>query len=393
MFLVEPQCTWLLGAMGAEVIKVESIQHPDTFRYYLTSPRDHWWEKGPWFCDINPNKYGVTLDLNNPKGIDIFKRLVEISDIVTENFTPRVMENFGLTYPVLKEVNSRIIMVSAPAHGLSGPWRDFAGFSMPLETFSGWAYLTGFPDGPPIPPAGPYDSIVAMHMAYAILAALEYRHRTGKGQFIEIAQVEILPYMLGAAYIDYSLNQRVWNRQGNRDPAMAPHGCYRCKGDDMWVAIAVSSDEEWQALRQAIGDPDWAMQEKFSTTIGRWHNQDELNRLIENWTLKHDHYEVMHLLQKAGIASAPVVTLSEIGPEPHAKARKFYQSMTREYVGSHEWTTPPAKFSKTPLELRMPSPTLGEHNQHVLGGILGLSQEELKTLVEEKVIGTIPLGL
>lgn len=386
-----PYCAAYLGGMGAEVIKVESIQHPDSFRFgNLVS--DLWWEVyAPWNC-TNVNKYGITLDLNNPRGIELFKELAKVSDVVIENFSSRVMENFKLTYPILKEVNPDIIMVSMPGYGLSGPWRDYAGFGLAFEQSSGLAYLTGYADESPQNLGGSADPIAGMHAAFAIQAALEYRRRTGKGQFIEIAQAELLTRLLGVAIIDFSLNKRVWGRLGNRDVVKAPHGVYRCRGEDMWVAISVSSDKEWSAFCQAIGKPELARDERFSTLLNRWRNQDALDKIIEAWTLEHDRYEAMTILQKSGVAAGAVTVPDKLQHEPHLKDRGFFQELTRDIIGTQLYPRWPIMFSETPLVMR-PAPKLGEHNHYVLSAILGLSRVEIEALEKQQVIGTTPLAL
>jgi len=386
-----PYCTAYLGGLGAEVIKIESIQHPDSYRVGILLS-DSWWEiYGPWNC-TNMNKYSVTLDLNNPIGKDLFKKLVKLSDVVIENFSSRVMENFGLPYQALKELRKDIIMVSMQGYGQSGPWRDYASFGLAFEQSGGAAYLTGYQDGPPLNLGGSADTIAGMHAAFAIQAALEYRERTGKGQLIEIAQAELLTRFLGAPIIDYWFNRRIWGRLGNRDPYRAPHGVYRCKDADMWVAISVSSDEEWTALCQVIGKPELAVDEQFSTMGGRLLNQDTLDKLIETWTIQHDRYEAMTILQKAGVAAGALTVPDKLQHEPHIKDRHFFQELTRDVIGTQLYPRWPIRFTETPINIR-PAPLLGEHNDYVLGTILGLSKTEIEELEKREIIGKTPLAL
>jgi len=386
-----PFCTAYLGGMGAEVIKVESIQRPDSFRFG-TPVFDNCWEAyGPWNC-TNVNKYSITLDLNKPRGVELFKKLVSVSDVVIENFTTRVMKNFNLTYQVLREIRPDLIMVSAPGYGMTGPWHDHAGYGIAFEQTAGLAYLTGYTDGPPQNLGGAADPIVGMHAAFAILVALEHRRRTGEGQLIDVSQIEALTCLLGVPLADYSMNKRVWGRLGNRDPVMAPHGVYPCKGEDIWLAIAISSDEEWEALCQAIGNPELAGDERFSTLPNRWRNQDSLDKLIAEWTLEHDCYEAMTILQKAGVAAGAVAAPDTLYEEPHFKEREFFQELSRDIVGTQLYPTWPLRFSETPLRMR-PAPKLGEHNEYVLGTILGLSKVEIEELENGQIIGTQPLGL
>ncbi len=392
MWFAGPFATELMAQMGAEVIKVESIQAMDGWRGSIAAAGvERPWETAAPFNSVNHSKYDVTLDLNNLKGVEVFKRLVKIGDVVVENYTPRVMKNFGLDYSALSEVNPAIIMLSMPGYGTTGPWKDYVAFAFLVEETAGIPSITGYPDGPPmLMGASQADSIAGLNGAFAILTALEYRRKTGKGQYIDLSQVEALTCLMAEPIIDYSMNKRIWPRRGNQHPSMAPHGCYRCQGEDDWVTIAVSSDEEWRRFCEATGNQEWAKDERFSDTLSRWKNQDELDKLIEQWTLKRDHYEAMHTLQAAGIASGPVLSQAEVLADPHLKERGFFETMTRAEVGTHPYPGVYAKFSKTPGSFRWPSPCLGEHNEYVLGELLGMSKEEIAQLTDEHIIGNMP---
>jgi len=383
-----PYCTAYLGGLGAEVIKVEAIQSVDGFRW-PQQKGDRWWEGSGQWCSININKYDVTLDMNQPRGLELVRELIKESDVLIDNFPPRVMENFGLTYPLVKELNKDIIMVTLPGYGLTGPWRDYSGFGFSFEQSSGLAYLTGYEDGGPVIIGGAADPIVGTHCAFAIQAALEYRRRTGNGQFIEISQLEALTSFMGPAVMDYVMNQRVWGRRGNHNPAMAPHNIYRCRDDETWVVIAVQTEEEWQAFCNASGNPEWGREERFSTLENRLANQDELDRLIGEWTIQHDPYGVMDILQKAGVPAGAVTDVNMNLDEPHLNERGFWVEMDREVVGKQRYSTYPIKFSETPVKYR-PAPTLGQHNEYVLGTVLGLSDTQIKELEKEQIIGTEP---
>jgi crotonobetainyl-CoA:carnitine CoA-transferase CaiB-like acyl-CoA transferase len=396
-----PICTSYLGYMGAEVIKVESIQSPDRMRFGL--PWDGpWWETCYYYLGTNTGKIDVTLNLNDPKGKELFKKLVARSDVVIENYSVRVMENFGLTYDVLKEVNPKIIMVRSPGFGTTGPWRDVPTFALALELFSGMAGLTGYPGEQPFFIMAAADPMGGQHLMFIVLAALEYRRRTGKGQLIDISQMEICASYLGQAFMDYSMNQREWGRRtGNRDTVMVPHNVYKCQekktsgdkfGEDhALVAIAIASDDEWKAFCQAIGNPKWATDERFSTALGRRKHEDELDKLIEQWTLQHDNYEVMHLLQKAGVAAGAVVEPWDTPIEPQFVAREFYQELEHPIIGKQIFNKYPVKTSKTATKLSAPR-TLGQDNQYVLGTILGLPETEIAQLKKDKIIGTVPVA-
>ena len=353
------------------------------------------WERSPSWNSVNTDKLGITLDLTRSSGVEIFKKLVKISDIVAENFSPRVMKNFGLDYPVLKEVNPKIIMVSLPAHGMTGPYRDFVGYAYSIEQTAGLPQLHGFPDELPKMTTGGFsDPGAGLHGMLAVMFALLYRQITGKGQHIDLSQIEAMTCLIGDAVVDYTMNERVQLRRGNRHPSMAPHGYYRCKGDDLWVSIAVSSDEEWQRFAKAIGRPSWTRADSFVDSFGRWQNQEELDRLVEEWTIRHDRYEVTDTLQKAGVTAGPVLIGRELLSDPHIKERGVFQMVERSIVGMHPYAIPtaPMRFSKAPIKIRRPSPLVGEHNDYVLGELLGMSKQEIQSLVDKQIIGTTPLG-
>ncbi|MDD4860326.1 MAG: CoA transferase, partial [Dehalococcoidales bacterium] len=329
-----------LGSMGAEVIKIESTRRIDPWRGAATASLtgERTYERSPLFNTVNLEKLGVTIDLTAPKGVELFKNLVRISDVVIENYTPRVMKNFGLDYPVLHEVNPKIIMISMSAHGSTGPWREFPGFAYPMEQMAGFTQLTGEPGGPPrMTDTSPSDPVAGVSGAMALLTALLFRQRTGKGQYIDLSQVEALTCLVGDAIAEYSINRRNRTRPGNRHPFWAPQGYYRCKGDDQWVGITVASDREWSAFGKAIGSPDWVKDEKYADSLGRKKYQDELDGKIENWTKAHDHYEVMTILQSAGIAAGPVLSPPELLSEPHLNARGFFQKVERKLAGTHPY--------------------------------------------------------
>jgi len=386
--------TQFLAGMGAEVIKVETTRWLDPWRGGGTAGRTgRFWEQSPLFNSVNTNKLSVTLDLTQSRGVEVFKRLVAISDIVAENYTPRVMQNFGLDYEVLKQVNPGIIMLSMPAYGMTGPWRDYPGFAALFEQMSGLPQLTGYPDGPPrMTDWGFADIIGGVHGRAALMLALLHRQTTGKGQYIDMSQIEACTSVIGDAIVEYSMNGRIRPRRGNRHPWMAPHGYYRCRGDDFWVAIAVSSNEEWRQLCKLAGGLPWAEDERFAGSTGRWHNQDELDKLIEAWTLRHGHYEVMDSLQRAGVAAGAIPTGPELLADPHLKERGLFQVVDRAEVGPHLYPrSSPMKMSELPEEKREASPLLGEHNQYVLHGLLGMSGEEIQGLVEAGIVGNEPL--
>ncbi len=402
MWFAGPMASRLLADMGAEVVKIESLHHIDPWRgparvteemaalLPQATVGEQRYNRSASFNLQNRNKLSLTLDLTTDDGKDVFKRLVAISDVVLENYSPRVMGKLGLDYPVLKEINPKIIQMSLPALGSIGPDTNYIAFGQTIDCLSGMAYLTGYIGEEPMLQSGlSYgDPLSGMNAAFGLLTALHHRRRSGEGLHIELSQVEGLISFNADSIMDYTMNRRVRERNGNRHPAMAPHGCYRCRGEDRWVTIAVPSDEAWETFCRTIGQAAWLEDGRFSGLLERLCNQDELDRLVEGWTLQHGHYQVMRLLQAAGISAGPVLEADELVKEPHLHARGLYEEVTHPEAGTHEYVGMNARYSKTPGGIRTPAPCLGEHNHYVLGEMLGISDQEIARLEETGVIGT-----
>ncbi len=380
--------TDLLAFLGAEVIKIESMARVDPSRQ-MTLTIGQAFEgvnSSPVFNSINLNKLSVTLNLKKPEAIGLVKRIVEVSDVVTENMRPGVMDKLGLSYEELKKVRSDIIMLSSSAFGSEGPLKRYGGYAPSFAAYSGLTHLTGYSDGPPNPMTGSTDLMSAATSAFAIMAALVHKQETGRGQFIDLSSVESLAVFTGDAVMEYVMNGRVQGRNGNRDRIMAPHNCYRCRGEDKWVSIAVSTDEEWRALCGVAGNPDWAADERFSDAYSRWKNQEELDRLVTEWSIKHTHYEITEKLQAVGVAAMPSLSNEEIFSDPHFKARGLATEVNHSAMGKQVVLGPPWKLSETPAKVTGPSPLIGEHNEYVFGELLGMSSKEIARLVDEEVI-------
>jgi len=404
MWFAGPMASRLLADMGAEVIKIESLRHIDPWRgpakhnprikelYPDMELSETPYNRSAGFNLQNRNKYGVTLDLTTSQGKQIFKKLVSISDVVLENYSPKVMVNFGLDYQVLKKINPEIIMMSLPALGSNGPDKDCIAFGQTIDCMSGMAYLTGYMGEEPMLQSGlSYgDPLSGMNAAFAVVAALRHRRRSGKGMHIDLSQVEGVIAFNADAIMDYTMNGRIRERMGNRHPSMAPHGSYRCKGEDEWAVISISSDAEWQRFCHVIGRPSWVEDARFSDVLGRYRHQDELDKLIETCTIQYDHYEIMRILQRVDVPAGPVLDAKELVEEPHLQERGLFEAVTHPEAGTHPYIGRFAGFSKTPLSIRMPAPCLGEHNQRVFGELLGLSTEEVTELEEQGIIGTQP---
>lgn len=383
-----PYAVMLLAYMGAEVIKIESAKRIDSARMgsITTGQTFAGWDSSSVFNNLNLNKLGVVLDLSHPKGVELAKQIVGISDVVAQNMRPGVMDRLGLGYEDLVQIKPDIIMLSSSAYGATGPYREYSGYAPHFAAFSGLSYATGYPDGEPSTFSGSTDIRSATTAAFAMLAALNFRQRTGQGQHIDLSSPETLGVLIGDTLMDYTMNQRLPSRSGNRDVFMAPHNCYRCQGEDKWISIAVATDEEWQALCQAMGNPEWTRDGLFSDSYGRWQNQELLDRLIEEWTINYKHYEVMERLQASGVAAMPSFSAEELFSDPHLKAREVATEVNHSVLGKQVVFNPPWKFSETPARIERAGPLLGEHNEYVFGKLLGMPKQEITRLIEEKVI-------
>lgn len=385
-----PLAAMLLSDFGAEIIKIESITHMDWWRHDFTGddPDERPYEMVPVFNGVNRNKFGCTLDLTDPRGVELVKTFISISDVLIENYTPRVMKNFGLTYDVVSEINPSLIMLSMPAFGSSGPWKDYGAYGNTIEALSGVAGLTGYPDRSPILSSNAYgDPVSGVGGAIGLLMALVARRRTGRGQHVEICHQELSIQHVSQTMMDYVMNGRVATRQGNRHPWMAPHGVYPCKGDDQWIAIAVASDDEWQSLCRVLGHPEAATEKRFLDMQSRSKHQDDLNALLSQWTIDWEKSELGWRLQEAGVSAEPVNMDADMTSEPQLAVRSGFVWEDRKYVGHHPYPGVTTRLSATPGEVSLPAPTLGEHNQFVLGEVLGLSQPKIEALEADGIIG------
>lgn len=398
-----PHGAELLADLGAEVIKIERprgdpVRGPRNVvqgagAYAGSAPGRRPYNRAAVFNQLHRNKYGISLDLTTLEGKTIFKELVKISDAVVENFSAEVMDRLGLGYERLKEVKPDIVMAAMPGLGKTGPQKDFLAYGVVLEPHTGILGLTGYyqEETPVRSGVDHMDPLAGTHAAGAILAALLYCRRTGKGQFMDVSHMEGAVNFIGEAILDYLLNKRVWEHRGNRHSVFAPHGCYRCRGEDRWVTISVSSEEEWQALCRVLGNPLWTQDPRFADSLSRWQHQEELDKLIESWTSQRDHYVVMHLLQKVGVAAGAVLDVKELAEDPHLRERSFFEKVSHPEVGEYPYIGPRGRFSRTPGQIRQPAPCFGEHNHYIFGKLLGLSEGEIVRLGEQKVLYAVPV--
>ncbi len=407
-----PHATMLLADWGAEVIRVESIQfvQPNTRGHMVHVPKEmprlrrNWqvaypdWDPGerPWnrypiFQSHARNKLSMTVDLRTPEGLEVFHRLVSVADVFVENNVPETIEKLHITYEELARVRPDLIMLRMPAYGLSGKYKNYRSFGMQLEGTAGHTALRGYPDTDATSADEVYmgDAAGGVNGALAVMMALRHRRRTGEGQIIELPQVEnFMPY-LGEAIMDYTMNDRVQGPLGNRHPSMAPHGVYRCRGEDRWVTIAVANDEEWRGFCRAIGNPAWSQRASFRNGLARWKHQDELDRLIESWTKEKSPVEVMAALQANGVPSGAVQDDSDLYEDAHLDHQGFFKEFVHADAGTHRYPGLMWTAEDTPNELRTPPVRLGEYNEYVYRELMAMSREEYARLEETGHVGTV----
>lgn len=379
--------TCYLGAFGADVVKVESIQRPDGHRYSGAMLRegDDWYERGPLWQATNLNKRDITLDLTTAEGRELALRLAGEADVVVENFSPRVVEHFGLDYDALVKVNPGVVMVRMPGFGLAGPWRDYVGWALNIEQLSGMSACTGYADGPPCNLQGPADPIAGVHAAVALLAALEHRSRTGEGQLIEVAQVEVGAAVTAEPVIDYSVTGKVRPREGNRHRNHV-QGVYPAAGDE-WVAVAVRHDADWSALAETMGNGDVRDDPRFASQAARWQHHDAFDAAVAAWTETHEPEKVVQELVSRGVPAERVLTADRMYDIEQLDTRGYYQELVHPITGSNRFPGWPFRISPGPVrQHRTPSPMLGEHNAEVLTS-LGLTADEIDELRRRQIIG------
>lgn len=388
---VGPQVARELAEHGATVVRVESHRRLDQLR--LIGPYKDFRpgvERTGFATCYNTNKFGISVDLKRAKGQEIARKLVRWSDIVCDSMTPGSMEKLGLDYKSLRKMKPDLIMFSTCQFGQYGPYCELPGYGNIGAAMSGANTLVGWPDRAPAGAYGAYSDFIApWFLISTVIGALLRRKRTGKGLYVDMAQVEAAVTFLAPALLDYSVNGRVAERTGNRSPGAAPHGVFPCLGKDRWVAISVSTDEEWEAFCKVIGNPRWTEEGKFETLAGRKENEDELDRLVGAWTGNHPAEEVMTLLQEAGVPAGVVQNCHEdLFKDPQLQHRQHFRFLEHKVMGRHAYNAPAYILSKTPNHIYKAGPTLGEDNEHVFKNILGYSDEEIADFLVEGVITT-----
>jgi crotonobetainyl-CoA:carnitine CoA-transferase CaiB-like acyl-CoA transferase len=386
--------TCYLGAFGADVVKVESIQRPDGFRYTAAYPHegDDWYERSALWQATNLNKRDITLDLTSPPGRELARRLAAQADVVVENFSPRVMEQFGLDYPSLAALRPDVIGVRMPGFGLDGPWRDYVGWALNIEQASGMSAVTGYADGPPCNVQGPADPIVGVHAGVALLAALEHRGRTGEGQLIEVAQIEVCAAVTAEPVIEYSMNGIVRPRDGNRQRGCC-QGVYPTDTDDAWVALSVRDDTDWSQLVEAMGRPALLEDARLATADGRAAAHDVFDQVVAAWTRTQAPTNIVAALRERDIPVEEVVAPERMYDLPELDARGYYADFEHAVTGWHRYPGWPFRITPGPARHhRFAPPTLGQHNDEILSD-LGLSRDELVALRRDRVIGERVTGV
>ncbi len=379
-----------LGELGAEIIKVEACQYPDWWRgtdLRASFIAEQKYEKIPWFQLMNRNKLDVTLDLAHPEGVALLKQLVGTAHAVIENYSAGVLHKLGLDYPVLKDVRPGLVMVSMPAFGSGNDWSDCRAYGSTLEHASGLPTLTGSAHHPPVMNQTAYgDPVGGFNAAAALIVGLLHQQRTGQGQNIDLSQVECMLPLVAPSLIEQSATGITSPRIGNRHRQHVPHGAFRCAGNDAWVAIAVCDDMQWRAACGVLGCPDLAN----LTTAERRAREDELETLISAWTATRPTEDAMNALQKAGVAAGVVWVPIDLDKDPHLTERGFWHRMDRPFIGPHWQSSAAWREGKDAYPIRRVAPTLGQDNEAILCGMLGLDRAALEQLAAADIIGTIP---
>ncbi len=397
-----PYAGGLMADMGAEVIKVEGPGRPDVTRtggfagaFPENDIGDDWWNRPSTYNLIHRGKQSLTLDMTDERGREMFRQLVSISDVVMENFTPRVMRSWGLDYPNLRKIKPDIILVSNTGYGHGGgPYSGYPAQATTQEGTHGHCWVTGYPgEGPAKAGASFVDFLSTWTALFAIGSALRYRNQTGQGQWVDIGMYQAGVMFLSEYILDAVANGREGVRIGNRHPYRAPQGCYPAWGKDQWITLSVGDDQQWSSLCQLMEQPDLANDPRFRGLLARQEHHDALDEIIIAWTSGRDRYDLMHALQGVGIPAGPVLTGKDVHFDPHFQSRGFLERVDypeERGMGSRPFIGRPYRFSKSPARIQGPSPTFGQHNAPLLQDLLGLDEESYQALVQDAVIATVP---
>lgn len=383
-----PQIAKILAAFGAEVIKLEGKTRPDWQRPHPPFKDGvQGLNRGGDFNQLHAGKMSIAVNLARPKGMEIAKAVIAKSDIMVENFAGGVIARMGLGYEIVKEIKPDIIMLSTCMQGQTGPSASSRGTGVQLTALSGFYNITGWPDREPTGPSGPYPDYIASRLgSLAILTALDYRRKIGKGQYIDLSQFEGAVHFLSPLILDNSVNKRIASASGNLSSDFAPHNAYRCRGIDRWCAIAVTSEDKWESFCKVIDNPAWTRDPRFAVMTERKANEAELDRLIESWTIQYPAEEVMSMMQSAGVGAGVVNSARDIlENDPQLKHRNLFQRVNHPEIG--EYAVPGFSYQFSDIDSQFKrAPLLGEHNEYICKEILGLSDDELAELVIDGAI-------
>ncbi|MBI4311497.1 MAG: CoA transferase [Chloroflexi bacterium] len=401
VILAGPYAEMFLADYGAEVIRVESIQNfPPFTRGMVVHPRkgapgypngdpgERPWNRHATFNSMARNKLGMTVDITKPEGMDVFKQLVRTSDVFISNYVPSALDKLGVTYEMLKKEKPDIIYAKITGYGDTGPYRNYRAQANGIDAIGGQASTRGYRDTGPseLPGASAADPAEGIAAVFAIVSALNYRDRTGKGQLIDMALFENFMTYNPEPFMDYAMNGRVQRTLGNRDPVAVPSGNFRCLGEDNWVSISVFDEKQWEGFCKVVGEA-WVRDPRFKDVLNRRKHEDELEKLIESWTKNHDYYEVMHLLQKVGVPAGPVLTEAAVFKDPQFKARGTFVEVSQEETGTYLYPGALAQLKNAPLAIRHAPVRLGENNDYIYKEVLGIGDGEYQKLVKAGHIG------
>jgi benzylsuccinate CoA-transferase BbsF subunit len=395
-----PYATAMLADLGAEVIKIQAHTRMDVMAghgpFPENIPGERPWDRVGSLNTVNRGKLGLSLDLTKPEAIEIFRRLVKVSDVLAESFTPRVMKKLGLDYAALKEIRPDLIMLSNTGYGHSGPWHEYGSVATSLEATTGMCWLSGYEDGPPSKIGQSYtDFLACWNAVYAMLLSLYRRRRTGRGQWIDLSMYQTGASTIGPQIMDYLANGGIATRMGNRHQGMAPHNVYRCKGEDRWIAIAVDSDAAWGILSREMGDPAWARDSRFATAVGRIANEKFIDLQLSVWAAGETAEALAARLQKAGIMAGVVENGRDLLHDEQLRERNFLEPLKHapeSGIGVRRTIGRPWKLSDADLSITRPAPQLGEHNRQVLKELLGYGDHEIDAMEKSQAIGNVMAG-
>ena len=391
-FWAGPYGALVLATLGADVIHIESVQRPDGMRFgsVRTPADDQWWEYGPTFQHANVGKRSVTLDLTRPEGMELLHRLIGVSDALVENFSPRVMDQFGLDWDTVHQLNPQLVMVRMPAFGLDGPWRDRVGFAQTMEQVSGMCWLSGYPETAPQLARGPSDPLAGLHAAYAVICGLHARERTGLGSFVEATMVETALNAAAEQVVEFSATGHLMTREVNHHPYACPQGVYVCF-DGQPIALSVETDQHWEGLLEAVPELELDRVPSSAALADRFAARHEFDERLGRWCADRQAADIVDRLISHGVPAAEMVMSREGDRNPQVNARGFYEPVEHPLAGTHRFPAMPVRFGRQPDRwFARPAPTLGEHNAEVLGGLLGVDDDELTRLEAAQIIGTRP---